>query len=87
VTQALVAEAQHIGIHTFDDDTRAALKQEFDSSHVQAVLVLSTRYGTGKVGTFRIKMAESSQGTLPDPEEFDDWEGQMIRYYLVRDDL
>jgi hypothetical protein len=73
-------------IHCFDDETRTQLEQHVDARGVLSVLMLWTRYGTGKLGIERLKPAPDGKDN-PAAHEFEEWEGKVIAEYLHRHDL
>jgi hypothetical protein len=73
-------------IHRFDDQTRAQLEQHVEARGVLSVLMLWTRYGTGKLGIERLKPAPDGKDN-PAAHEFEEWEGKVIAEYLNRHDL
>lgn len=76
------AEVRSFAIHTFDAESEAALKQEFDSVPVLSILILWTRYGTGKLGIVRFK--PTSESASLENDAYDDWEGVVISAYIHR---
>lgn len=83
---AHTAEIRPIGIHVFDEDARTFLKQQFDQSPVLAILVLWTRYGTGKLGLLQLRPVREEEDT-PVAGEYEEWEGRAISSYLDRHEL
>jgi hypothetical protein len=81
-----VAEIRAIEIHVFDDETRAALKREYDKFPVLSILVLWTRYGAGKLGILQLRPMQG-EGDIPVVSEYEEWEGKAIAAYLHRHDL
>jgi hypothetical protein len=79
-------EIRSVGIHSFDDETSAFLKQEFERSPVVSLLVLWTRYGAGKLGTLRLLPFRGEDDT-PVTGEYQEWEGKAITAYLHRHNL
>jgi hypothetical protein len=73
-------------IHRFDDQTRTQLERHLEARGVLSVLMLWTRYGTGKLGIERLKPAPDGKDN-PAAHEFEEWEGKMIAEYLHRHDL
>lgn len=73
-------------IHRFDDQTRTQLEQHLEARGVLSVLMLWTRYGTGKLGIERLKPAPDGKDN-PAAHEFEEWESKMIAEYLHRHDL
>jgi hypothetical protein len=73
-------------IHRFDDQTRTQLEQHVEARGVLSVLMLWTRYGTGKLGIERLKPAPDGKDN-PAAHEFEEWEGKVIAEYLHRHDL
>ena len=73
-------------IHHFDDQTRTQLEQHVEARGVLSVLVLWTRYGTGKLGIERLTPAPDGTDHPAEPE-FEEWEGTVIAEYLHRHDL
>ena len=73
-------------IHHFDDQTRTQLEQHVEARGVLSVLVLWTRYGTGKLGIERLTPAPDGRDHPAEPE-FEEWEGTVIAEYLHRHDL
>lgn len=53
---------------------------------VLSVLVLWTRYGTGKLGIERLTPAPEGKDHPAEPE-FEEWEAKVIAEYLDRHDL
>jgi hypothetical protein len=53
---------------------------------VLSVLMLWTRYGTGKLGIERLKPVPDGKDD-PAAHEFEEWEGKVIAEYLHRHDL
>ena len=80
-----VAEIHPIEIHLFDDETQAFIKQAYDKSPVLSILVLWTRYGTGKLGILRLKPVPEDGPSVAD--EYEEWEGKAISAYLHRHNL
>lgn len=60
-----VAEIRAIGIHVFDDETRAVLKREYDKFPVLSILVLWTRYGAGKLGILQLRPMLQGEDDIP----------------------
>jgi hypothetical protein len=81
-----VAEIRAIGIHVFDDETRAVLKREYDKFPVLSILVLWTRYGAGKLGILQLRPMQR-EDDIPVVDEYEEWEGKAIAAYLHRHDL
>jgi hypothetical protein len=81
-----VAEIRAIGIHVFDDETRAVLKREYDKSPVLSILVLWTRYGAGKLGILQLRPMQR-EDDIPVVGEYEEWEGESIAAYLHRHNL
>jgi len=79
------AEIYSFAIRVFNQETQAALKQEFDRSPVISILALWTRYGAGKLGILRLKPAPEDSAQVID--KYEDWEGRAIGAYLHRYDL
>ena len=79
------AEICSFAIRVFNQESQAALKQEFDRSPVISILALWTRYGTGKLGILRLKPA--SEGSAQMARKYEDWEGRAIAAYLHRHNL
>ena len=73
-------------IHRFDDQTRTQLQQRVEGRGVLSVLMLWTRYGTGKLGIERLKPAPDGKDN-PAAHEFEEWESKVIAEYLHRHDL
>lgn len=80
-----VVEVRPIGIHLFNQETRAFLKREYDDSSVLSVLVLWTRYGAGKLGILQIKPVPEQD--TPVANEYEEWEEKAIAAYLHRHNL
>ncbi len=80
-----VVEVRPIGIHLFDEGTRAFLKQEYDNSSVLSILVLWTRYGAGKLGILKLKPVRDDD--IPVTTDYYEWEGKAIAAYLHRHNL
>ena len=80
------AEIRSVGIHAFDDETRASLKEEFERFPVLSLLVLWTRYGAGKLGILRLQPVRGDDDT-PVTGEYQEWEGKAIAAYLHRHNL
>ena len=83
---AHVAEIRPIGIHVFDEETRAFLKQEFERFPVLSILVLWTRYGAGKLGILQLRPIRADEDT-PVTGGYEEWEGRAIAAYLHRHSL
>jgi len=81
-----VAEIRAIGIHVFDDETRAVLKREYDRFPVLSILVLWTRYGAGKLGILQLRPMQG-EDDIPVVGEYEEWEGKAIAAYLHRHGL
>ena len=81
-----VADIRAIGIHVFDDETRAVLKREYDRFPVLSILVLWTRYGAGKLGILQLRPMQG-EDDIPVVGEYEEWEGKAIAAYLHRHDL
>jgi hypothetical protein len=81
-----VAEIRAIGIHVFNDETRAVLKREYDKFPVLSILVLWTRYGAGKLGILQLRPMQG-EDDIPAIGEYEEWEGKAIAAYLHRHDL
>jgi hypothetical protein len=81
-----VAEIRAIGIHVFDDETRAVLKREYDRFPVLSILVLWTRYGAGKLGILQLRPMQG-EDDIPVVGEYEEWEGRAIAAYLHRHGL
>ena len=79
------AEVQPFAIRVFDQESEAALKQEFDRLPVLSILILWTRYGTGKLGIARFKPTSES-ATLED-DLYEYWERVVISAYVDRHKL
>jgi hypothetical protein len=80
------AGIEEFQIHCFDDETRTQLEQHVEARGVLSVLMLWTRYGTGKLGIERLKPAPDGKDN-PAAHEFEEWEGKVIAEYLHRHDL
>lgn len=81
-----VAEIRAVGIHVFDEETRAVLKREYDKFPVLSMLVLWTRYGAGKLGILQLRPMQG-EDDIPVVGEYEEWEGKAIAAYLHRHDL
>ncbi len=79
------AEVRSFAIHVFDLESEAALKQEFDSLPVLSILILWTRYGTGKLGIVRFK--PTSESAALEDDSCEDWERVVIYAYIDRHKL
>jgi hypothetical protein len=80
------AEIHPIGIHVFDEETRAFLKQEYEKFPVLSVLILWTRYGAGKLGILQLRpIREGEDSAIID--EYEEWEKRAISAYLNRHSL
>jgi hypothetical protein len=79
------AEICSFAIRVFNQETQAALRQEFDRSPVISILALWTRYGAGKLGILRVKPAPEDSAQVAN--KYEDWEGRAIAAYLHRHNL
>ena len=84
--QMHVAEIHQFAIHVFGEESRDALKREYDKAPVLGVLTLWTRYGTGKLGIQKLKPV-SNAGSAKDPGDYEEWEAKAIVAYLDRHNL
>jgi len=80
-----IAEIRPIGIHLFDEETQALIKQEYDKSPILSILVLWTRYGAGKLGILKLKPVVEDDKSMAD--EYEEWERKAIAAYLHRHNL
>jgi hypothetical protein len=73
-------------IHSFDDQTRTQLEEHVEARGVLSVLMLWTRYGTGKLGVKRLTPAPEGKDN-PGAHELGEWERKVVVEYLHRHDL
>jgi hypothetical protein len=81
-----VAEIRRIAIHVFDEETRNALKHEYDRVPVLGMLILWTRLGAGKLGIQKLKPIANRESILNE-EDYEEWEAKAISDYLDRHNL
>lgn len=81
-----VSELRSFGIHILDDETRESLKREYERLPLLSMLVLWTKYGTGKIGIRQFRPL-SKEEAIPEDIEYAEWESKAIAAYLERHNL
>ena len=75
-----------VAIHVFDEETRLALKREYDKVPILGILILWTRFGAGKLGIQKFEPIKSRE-SIPNQAEYEEWEAKAINDYLDRHNL